>query len=106
MTRWPAIPRTVRGAGGPIRVRQIQRVRTDDNEAAWGTWELGTRIIRLDRNAPSEMKWRTFYHELAHAALDDAGISNLFSADGNETLCDAMASARMQELRGHLKLTD
>jgi hypothetical protein len=105
MSRWPAIPKTLRGTGGPIRVRQIQRVRSEGEEC-WGTWSAEERIIRIERGATAEHKWRVFFHEWAHAALDDAGVSNLFSLDGNETLCDAIASARVQEMRGTLGLTE
>lgn len=102
--KWPPLPKVIHGTGGPIAVRQIKHVRSDDNEACYGTWEAGTRIIRIERGAPIAHRWRTLYHELAHATLDDSGLANLFTHDGNEALCDAIANARIQEMRGTLGL--
>jgi hypothetical protein len=58
----------------------------------------------MDRSAVPAHKWRVFFHEMVHAALDDAGLSNLLSADAVESICDAIATARLQELRGQLGL--
>jgi len=104
--RWPAIPKVIYGAGGPIRVRLIKHVLSDDREACWGTWSAGERVVRLTRAATLEHRWRTLFHELAHAALDDSGLTNLFSPAGNEALCDAVANARLQEMRGALGFHD
>ena len=96
--RWPKIPRTVPGIGGPIRVQLVKRAMVEGT-LCWGTWHAETRTIQLDRTAKPEHRWRTLYHELTHSALDDSGLSYLFSEHGNESLCEAMASARMAELR-------
>ncbi len=100
--KWPAIPASVEGAGGPITVRKVKRARSDDGRACWGTWQADRRTICLDRSAGREYQWKVLFHEMTHAALDDAGVSSLLSEEGQETLCWAMASARMQELRGSL----
>lgn len=100
--RYPALPKIVHGAGGPIRVRLIKRVATEEGDAAWGTWEPATRTIRLERGAKLEHKWRVLYHETMHAAIDDAGLCHLLTEEAQETLCDAVASSRMAELRASL----
>ncbi len=100
--KWPAIPAIVEGAGGPITVRKVKRARSDDGRPCWGTWEMSKREIQLDRSASREHQTRTYFHELVHAALDDAGIAYLLSEEGAETICEAVASARMRELRGRL----
>jgi len=102
---WPTIPTLVRGAGGPIRVRLVKKVRPEGVEC-WGVWNDATRTIRLDRTAKIEHQWRVLFHELAHAAISDAGIENLFDVQGVEVLCDAFATARIQEMRGELGLID
>lgn len=104
--KWPPLPTVMHGAGGPIRVRQVKRVHTDDHMAAWGTWEDGTRTIRIERGAMPQHRWRVLFHEWAHSVLDDSGVGNLFTAGGTETLCDAIATARMAEMRGTLGITD
>ena len=102
---WPAIPTLIRGAGGPIKVRCVKHVRPEGVEC-WGVWNDATRTIRLDKTALIEHQWRVLFHELAHAAIGDAGIENLFDEQGVETLCDALATARIQELRGQLGIMD
>lgn len=103
-TDWPAIPKRIEGAGGPITVLRVKHARSDDGRACWGTWEAAKREIQIDRSASREHQLRTLFHELVHAALDDAGVSYLLSDEGQETICEAISSARMRELRGSLGL--
>ena len=105
MSTWPPIPKMVRGASGPIKVRLARNVMHEGTEC-WGTWEPGKRRIDLDKSALPAHQWRTLYHELGHAALDDAGCSNLFTEAAVEMLVEAFATARMQELRGQLGIAD
>jgi hypothetical protein len=37
-----------------------------------------------------------------HAVLTDSGFGEMFTKEGNEALCQAVAAARVQELRGEL----
>lgn len=105
MSDYPPIPTLVRGSGGAIKVRRAKRVRPSGVEA-WGVWNDAKRTIYLDKTATLEHQWRVLFHELTHAALHDAGIENLFDDRGVETLCDAMATARMAEFRGQLGIVD
>lgn len=97
---WPPLPRIVGGSRGPITVRIVRRVTGEKGEACWGTWEQGRRTVRIERGARREHQWAVLFHELVHAAVDDAGLCHLLSEDAQETLCDAVATARMAELRG------
>ncbi len=99
---WPAIPTKVEGAGGPITVKRVKRATSDDGQACWGTWQADRRVICLDRYASREHQHRTLFHELMHATLDDAGLAYLLTDQGNEAICDAVATSRMQELRATL----
>jgi hypothetical protein len=36
--------------------------------------------------------------------MDDSGVSNFLNKEGEEALCDAMATAWIQAMRHHLKL--
>lgn len=100
--KWPPLPSLVQGAGGPIRVRMVKRAKGDDGEACWGTWQPSTRTIRIERGANPAHRWKTYWHEWMHSAIDDAGLCHLLSAEAQETLADAVATARMAELRGQL----
>src|SRR5678816_1736466 len=98
---WPKIPTVIQGAGGPITVRLARRI-VYNRTTWWGDWNAHTRVVRIDRAAPIAHQWRTLFHELAHAALTDSGLAYLFSEDGNEALCDAVATARIVEMRAQL----
>lgn len=106
MTEYPALPKRIRGAAGSIAVRLLKRVRGDEGDACWGTWDQSTRTIRIEKGVPRQHQFRTLYHELAHATLDDAGIGYLLTNEGTEAICEAFASSRMQELRGQLGIRD
>jgi len=99
--RWPSLPRVVQGAGGPITVRRVKVAALEDGETCWGTWQPEKRLVKIARDAPKPHQWRTLYHELVHAALHDAGVTNLLTADAEETLCECISCARIAELRTH-----
>lgn len=103
---YPDIPTLIRGSGGPIRVRRRARPRGSDGSEAWGLWDSAQRLITIDKTAKPEHQWRVLFHELAHAALHDAGLDNILEAAAQETICDALATARIQEMRGELGLID
>lgn len=106
MSAWPKIPTRTAGIGGPIRVRLLKRVKAHDGDICWGTWDAGTRIIRLDRGAKAEHQWRTFWHEWMHAALYDCGIQELLSDAGNEAMCQALSSAMVRHMRAQLRIPE
>lgn len=103
--RWPSLPKTVRAPGGPITVRQVKAVKSD-GQSCWGTWQPDTRVIRIERGAAPQYRWHTYFHELAHAWAHDSGLEELFTHEGIESLCQMLATARIQEMRGELSLDD
>lgn len=106
MTDYPPIPRLIRGTGGAIRVRLRRKPKHADGQECWGLWDDGKRLITVDSTASPEHRWRVLFHELAHAALADAGVENLMDGAATEAICDAMATARLQEFRGELGIVD
>lgn len=96
--RWPKLPTTVQGAGGPIRVRLVKVAALEDKVPCWGVWVPGLRLVKIDRAATKAHQWRVLFHELVHAALHDAGITHLLTDNAEETLADALASARVAEM--------
>lgn len=106
MSDWPPIPTLLRGAGGPITVRKRKKPRHKDGDEVWGLWDGAARRITIDSTAKIEHQWLVLFHELTHAALHDAGVENLMDDAGVEAICDAMATARIQEMRGELGVID
>ena len=97
--RYPKLPSVVQAPGGPVTVEVADVVRRGDGDA-WGTFEQGPRIIRIDQTAPRRHQWWTFYHEMVHVALNDAGLDELIHAEAQEALCNGIAAARMRERFG------
>lgn len=99
--RYPPIPRLLEAPGGAVTVvlKPAGKVGTGGAEC-WGTWEPHTRTVELDKSAPPAHQWRVLFHELAHVALDDAGLSNGMNDELVEAVCDAIASQRMRERFG------
>lgn len=103
MTRktWPRLPKWLEAPGGPVTVTlRPKGAVSAGHDEAWGTWEPHTRRIEIDRSAPLAHQWRVLFHELAHVALDDAGLSNGMPEELVEAVCDAVATARMRERFG------
>lgn len=103
--RWPPIPKSVRGAGGPIRVKIVDAIEPDagkpagDNSVTFGIWEGHKRLIRIVNTVDLAFQWGVLYHELVHAALFDSGLTNLMSSENEEALCDAISTSRVAEMR-------
>lgn len=99
MPQYPPIPKSVDMPGGTVTVVQVKGI-TMDGQKCWGMWDESERRITLDNTSRLAFRWKVFYHELAHAMLDDAGISNALSHEMIEMLCDAIATARHRERFG------
>jgi Zn-dependent peptidase ImmA (M78 family) len=96
--RYPKLPETVQAPGGPVSVTLATSV--GDGDDSWGTFEQGTRQIRIDSKAPRRHQWWTLYHELVHVALNDAGLDEMMTGEAQEALCNAIAAARVRERFG------
>lgn len=99
MTKYPKLPTTVDMPGGAIAVQSVDPFEVE-GQKCWGAWDQTTRVIRVDKTLPPAFQWSTYFHELIHAAIMDAGLDNLFSIEIHEALCDALATARMREKFG------
>jgi hypothetical protein len=98
--KYPNLPTTVEAPGGTIAVVLKPTLRHADGTDCWGMWDAANRTIELATTAAKRHQWRTLYHELCHAALDDSGISQGMTEAMQETLCEALATARMRERFG------
>ena len=99
--KYPDLPTKIMGMAGPITIRmRTARATIREDKDTWGTWDESTRMIDVDAGATKAHQWRILYHELAHSMLADSGIENMFADNIIETICDAVASARMRERFG------
>lgn len=98
--KYPAIPKTLAMPGGEVVIVFRAALKHPDGSECWGLWDISTRTIELLATAPKRHQWRVLFHELAHAALDDSGLSQGMTEAMEESLCEAIASARMREKFG------
>lgn len=105
--KWPPIPRSVMGSGGPITVKLVDAIEGDagkpavgDNSVTFGIWEGHKRLIRIVKTLDRAFQWSVLFHELVHAALFDSGMTNLMTHENEEALCDLISTSRIAEMRG------
>jgi hypothetical protein len=97
--KYPALPRELEGPAGTISIIKKTPI-VCEGVACWGLWDEATRTISIDPTAPPRHQWKVLFHEMAHVALDDSGLSNGLSDELVEALCDAVSVARMRERFG------
>lgn len=110
--RWPAIPRTVQGLAGGVKVvvRRAESFKTDDGDTVWGVYQPAQRRILLAGKLPPALRWHTLIHEWAHCWLLDAGLPNLIHGENEEkdrnieVICDTVATAIVRTMAGALDL--
>lgn len=98
--KYPRIPKEVEGPGGTVTIVLKKEGIRHDNEDCWGLYDSESRTITLDARQKPRQRWQTFYHELVHVALIDAGLDNGLPHALHEAICDALATARMRERFG------
>lgn len=104
--RWPAIPKTLDGLAGPIRVRirRVESFKAADGDQCWGLYMPPKREIHLASKVPPALRWHTLIHEWAHAWLLDSGVGNVLRGTGAdheqavEMVCDSLATAMVRSM--------
>lgn len=100
--KWPPIPRTVEGLGGPLRVvvRRVESFPAEDGDTCWGLYRPAKREIHIAGKVPIALRWHTLIHEWTHAWMMDTGIHNIvYGGDDKEkdrnaeVICDSLATA-------------
>ncbi len=91
------IPSRVRLAGGMVTVKRVKTTSAPlrEGEDVMGYSMFRPRIIEVVEDLRASVAMSTFYHELAHFALFDAGVHNLLSDAKLEAVCDAIGLAFM-----------
>jgi Zn-dependent peptidase ImmA (M78 family) len=98
--KYPPLPKEVEGPGGTVTVICTKAGIKHENAECWGLYDSEARTITIDMRAKPRQRWLTFYHELVHVALIDAGLNNGIPDQLHEAICDAVATARMRERFG------
>lgn len=98
-TPLPSLPRAVVSALGPVRVVRAVRIVNNKIECN-GLWDPNTRTITVRTRLPREKAWWVFFHERTHMELEELGVQ--LPLELEELVCDAMATARVAELRRRL----
>jgi len=88
----PALPRRVWSPHGDIRVSRPRRLAGDQGEQVYGEWRQVERTICVVAKLRRDAAWPVFFHEMAHAELDDYGV--IMEHELLERTCDALGLAR------------
>lgn len=98
--RYPPLPTDVQGAGGTIDVRLVPHIAGAADEDVMGQFHAAERVIDVKKGLRGDQQWLVLYHEMAHAALWDSGVSNALTGPLEEMVADAFATARLRERFG------
>ena len=89
---------------GVVRVLLVDSIGTPEpNRMILGRFNALTRTVYISKQIESpQQRLKTLHHEVCHIVLIDSGIQNILytvlDPQMIETLCDALATARMAEL--------
>ncbi len=92
----PPLPRSVFHPLGSIPVLLVVDLKDADGADVFGLWDGFERVIRIRKNMSPLNRWLTLVHERTHAELSEIGIA--LSTDQEEAICNAIATARVQEM--------
>lgn len=100
VTRYPPLPAFVRCPGGDVTVSlvgaaEIQQY-ADPGEILHGAFVQSDRRILIRDDLKPEQRHRVLWHELAHVAFEDSGITNGMPRTLEEAICDAFTSLAMR----------
>lgn len=84
------LPRTIRGLGGPIKIKLIDEVNPENDRL--GQAVMGSRTIYLQKGQPRAGMISSLAHELFHFAMWDAGQHHVFTEAQQEVFCNLVGS--------------
>ena len=90
MKKWPAIPMAIFSVLGAIPVSPEKKLVTKKN--ALGITRFMPREIGLATKMCNGTTWQTFFHEMTHVALWDAGVHDTLKPKERENVCNAMGT--------------
>ena len=81
------IPSEIYSHLGPVPVVPVENLAKNEN--AHGVSKMLQRTIQIEPEQAPEAAWQTFFHEMAHFILWDAGLNNVLTDKQVEAICDA-----------------
>lgn len=87
----PTLPKATWSALGVISVGELSKD-FPGYENTFGFFSPTKRDIAVAHDVMPAMQWSTFWHEVTHVALFDAGVNNILSHEQLESICDALGS--------------
>jgi hypothetical protein len=99
----PPLPKSVLTAQGEVPVLIVENLcdPADPTEKLFGYWDPFVRTISVRAGMHPTSMWLTLFHERTHADMAEIGVK--LSEDIEESVCNAIAAARMAELRASLR---
>lgn len=98
----PKVPTEAFSLLGPVPVNHEDL----SGERLFGQFRSVERVIRVHDDMRNETKWQTYWHEVGHLILHDAGISNDMRSALEERVVDAFGLYLTAAMRaGFLKVT-
>lgn len=94
--RAPALPTSVWSQLGPIPVRLVADLKSDEGDIVLGLWKPLVREIHIRDGMHPHTALVTCAHEWVHALLWDAGVN--LPGEQEETVCDVVAAGVIADL--------
>lgn len=81
--RTKPLPKNITVGGITFKIKQVKQVDSEDSQAEFCGAD---RIIRIKRGLSDELRESVLWHELIHAALYTAGVSQLLASKLEESI--------------------
>lgn len=99
----PPLPVSVLTTHGEVAVVIVAGLSDPDdpNLPLYGYWDCFARTISIRAGMHPTAAWLTLFHEKTHADLSEIGVA--LAEEAEEVICNAIAAARLAELRATLE---
>jgi hypothetical protein len=98
----PRLPKAVFSVLGNL---PLKKTKDGLDDTDFGEFLFQERLVKIRPGLSPDMEWPTYWHEAAHVALYDAGVSHQLSEKQEEAICDAMGTYLSAMMRaGMLKV--
>lgn len=89
--RLPKLPTEAFSLIGPVPIVPLVIAKPEDNEL-YGRFAPGERVIEIAQEMTRDVEWVTYWHEVSHVILTDAGANNSLTEHQQEVVCDAVGT--------------
>jgi hypothetical protein len=92
MKKLPPLPDEAFSTLGPVSVSYMS-MKKAQKQGLCGVYDYTTREIKIRPEMDRRSEWVTFWHEVAHLVLMDAGAhGNTLTKEQEEVVCDAIGT--------------